>query len=193
MREREHVVAICGSRSDDSKTRRSLGRVLDAAAAAGARTELVDLREYDLPAFDPDDRDAGDAERLREVIRSADAVVLGTPMYHGSYSSTLKTALDYCRIEDVEGTTVGVLAVAGGGFPTPALEHLRAVCRALKAWTVPHQVVVPNSHEQFEDGEFRDEDLEACVAELGREVVRYADVESYPAEEARRTEAAACD
>lgn len=193
MREREHVIAICGSRSDDSRTRRALRRILEAAEAEGASTSLVDLREYDLPTFDADARDAGDAERLREQIRSADAVVLGTPMYHGSYSSTLKTALDYCRIEDVEGTTVGLLAVAGGGFPTPALEHLRAVSRALKAWTVPHQVVVPNSYEQFEDGAFRDEDLEARVADLGREVVRYAGVERYPRTESDRPEVTVCD
>jgi len=28
-------------------------------------------------------------------------------MYHGSYSSTLKTALDYCGFEEFEDKTVG--------------------------------------------------------------------------------------
>lgn len=188
-----YILAICGSRADDSNTRKSLRRVLEAAEAEGARTELVDLREYDLPTFDADERDAGDAERLRKRIRRADGVVLGTPMYHGSYSSTLKTALDYCRIEDFEGTTVGLLAVAGGGFPTTALNHLRAVCRALKAWTIPHQVVVPNAHARFEAGRFSDDDLEKRVAELGREVFRYAGVEEYPSAERGQIEATAGD
>jgi len=38
------------------------GHALDAAADAGAETELIDLREWDLPLFDPDHRDRGDAE-----------------------------------------------------------------------------------------------------------------------------------
>lgn len=192
MTDRPTVVAVSGSQADDSKTRLALQRALRAAEEAGAETELIDIRAMDLPTFDPDDRDAGDAPQLREAVSAADALLLGTPMYHGSYSSTLKTALDYCRIEDVEGTTVGLLAVAGGGFPLPALEHLHSVCRALKAWTIPHQVVIPNSHSQFEDGQFRDEDLEERVAELGERVVEYAGVKHY-AELEEKAEMVAAD
>lgn len=179
MSDRPTIVAISGSQADDSKTRLALQRALKAAEEAEAETELIDIRTMDLPTFDSDDPVAGDAPQIREAVRAADALLLGTPMYHGSYSSTLKTALDYCRIEDVEGTTVGLLAVAGGGFPLPALEHLRSVCRALKAWTIPHQVVIPNSHSQFENGQFRNDDLEERVAELGANVVEYADVQQY--------------
>ena len=35
-----------------------------------------------------------------EVSPAAVAVVLGTPMYHGSYASALKTALDYCGFDE---------------------------------------------------------------------------------------------
>ncbi len=117
----DHVLGLCGSLSDDSGTRIAVERALDAAEATGATTELLDLREWELPLFDPDADDAGDGPELAARVRAADGIVVGTPMYHGSYSSPLKTALDYCSIEDVEGTTVGLLAVAGGGFPTPAL------------------------------------------------------------------------
>lgn len=179
MSDRPTIVAIAGSQADDSKTRMAVQRALQAADAAGAETRLLDLRTMDLPTFDSDERDAGDAAQLRDAVRSADALLLGTPMYHGSYSSTLKTALDYCRIEDVEGTTVGLLAVAGGGFPLPALEHLRSVSRALEAWPIPHQVVIPNSHSQFENGQFRDEALEERVAGLGEKLVAYAGVQRH--------------
>ncbi len=79
-----HVAALCGSLRAESHTRTALEAVLDAAAGAGATTELLDLREYELPIFDADrDReDAGDAERLAERVRAADTIILGSPMYH---------------------------------------------------------------------------------------------------------------
>ena len=179
MTEREHVVALCGSQRDGSYTRQALDRVLTAAEERGATTDLVDLASLDLPVFDPDRTDAGDADALRERVRAADAVVLGTPMYHGSYASPLKTAIDYCGFDEFEGTTVGLLVDTGGGFPTPALEHLRSVARALDAWVLPHRVAIPNSHSAFEGGQLVDESLIDRVETLGRDLVDYAGVESY--------------
>jgi len=111
-----HVAGVCGSLRDASYTRIALDHALTAAADRGASTALVDLREYDLPVFDANHRDAGDAERLQETIQRADSVLLGSPMYHGSYSSALKNALDYCGFDEFENTTVGLLAVSGGAF-----------------------------------------------------------------------------
>jgi NAD(P)H-dependent FMN reductase len=174
------VVALCGSQRDGSYTRLALERALDAAERRGATTDLVDVGALDLPVFDPDRADAGDAPELRRRVRAADAVLLGTPMYHGSYSSTLKTALDYCGFDEFEETTVGLLVVSGGGFPTPALEHLRSVARALDAWVLPHQVAIPDSHAAFEDGRLTGEGLRERVETLGTDLVDYAGVESYP-------------
>jgi NAD(P)H-dependent FMN reductase len=180
MTENAHVVGLVGSLADDSTTRIAVDRALDAATAAGATTELLDLREWDLPVFDADAPDAGDAPELRRRLRAADAVLLGTPMYHGSYASPLKTALDYSGFDEFADTTVGLLAVAGGGFPLPALEHLRETMRALDAWTLPTQVAVPNSHAATADGRLADEDIEERVAELGHALVTYANVAAYP-------------
>lgn len=175
-----HVVGIVGSCRDHSYTRLSTERALDGATAAGGTTELLDLRAYDLPVFDADHDDAGDAPQLRATVRAADAILLGTPMYHGSYASTLKTAIDYCGFDEFEDKTVGLLAVAGGGFPVTALEHLRSVCRALNAWVLPHQVAVPNASRQFEDGAVTDESLERRIDTLGRRAVQYADISPDP-------------
>ncbi|WP_267640208.1 NADPH-dependent FMN reductase [Haloarchaeobius amylolyticus] len=176
-----HVIAICGSLRDGSYTRKALRYVLDSAEDRGASTELVDLREYDLPVYDADADDVGDAERLAATVRDADAVVLGTPMYHGSYSSPLKTALDYCGFDEFEDKTVGLLAVAGGSFPVTALEHLRSVCRALNAWVIPHQAVIPSAHSAFAEDELLDEGLERRVRTLGERAVQYANIEPDPA------------
>jgi NAD(P)H-dependent FMN reductase len=175
-----HVVALCGSLREGSYTRTALEVALDAAADAGASTELVDLRELDLPVFDADADDAGDAPALRDAVGRADAILLGTPMYHGSYSSPLKTALDYCGFDEFENKTVGLLAVAGGGFPVTALEHLRSVCRALDAWVIPHQAAVPKAWDAIDDGAITDDGLEARVRTLGERAVQYANIEPDP-------------
>jgi NAD(P)H-dependent FMN reductase len=180
MSEPPQVVGIAGSLRETSYTRMGIERALDGARRAGGGAELLDLRGYDLPTYDADRGSAGDAEAFTARVREADAVLLGTPMYHGSYSSTLKTALDYCGFEEFEDKTVGLLAVAGGGFPVTALEHLRSVCRALNAWTIPHQVAVPRAHTQFEDGAVVEESLDERVLTLGRRAVQYADIEPDP-------------
>lgn len=176
-----HVLALNGSLRDASYTRIALERALE-AASGGATTELLDLRSIDLPLFDPDvDReDAGDAADMAARIRSADSILLGSPMYHGSYSSPLKTALDYCGFDEFEHKTVGLLAVAGGSFPVTTLEHMRSVCRSLNAWVIPHQAAIPAANSAFEDGSFVDDRLEERVASLGRQAVQYATIEPDP-------------
>ncbi|MFB6090280.1 MAG: NADPH-dependent FMN reductase [Halobellus sp.] len=177
-----HVVAVCGSLREASRTRRALAHALGGVRAAGGSGELLDLREFELPMYDPDREDQADGPELRSRIRAADAIILGTPMYHGSYSNVAKNALDYCGFEEFEGKTVGLLAVAGGSFPVTALEHLRSVCRALDAWVLPHQAAVPRASGAIDDdGTFTDEGLAERVRVLGRRVVQYADIEADPA------------
>ena len=175
------VAAVVGSLREESHTRTGCRRTLSAAESyEGVETDLLDLRELDLPVFDADDREAGDAAELTRRVRAADSVLLGSPVYHGSYSSVLKNALDYCGFDEFEETTVGLLCVAGGAFPTTTLDHLRSVARALNAWVVPHQVAVPRSRNAFADGDPVEEDLEERIDTLGRRLVEYATIEPDP-------------
>ena len=174
------VVAICGSLRDESYTRLALQHALAAASEAGAETELIDLREWELPLFDPDHRDRGDAAKLKQVVGDADAVLLGTPVYHGMISSALKSAFDYLDKDEFEGTTVGLLATAGGGSYGPTLEHLRTGVRTVHGWTLPHQVGIRGASKEFENGDFVDPELAARVTKLGRMAVAYARIEPQP-------------
>lgn len=178
-----HVVAIPGSLREASKTRTCVQVAQDAAEQAGASTDLLDLRELSLPLFDADHPDAGDAPELRRRIRQADVAILGTPVYHHSYSSPTKTVLDYCGFEEFEDTLVGVLAVSGGGVggsATEALSHLRGSVLGLRAWLYPRQVVVPNASANVLGGEITDPDLADRVAEFGANLVQAAGADDSP-------------
>jgi len=174
------VVALCGSLRDESRTRIALNEALDAAREAGAQTELVDLREYELPGLKATS-EVPDAETLQLTVDRADSVLLGTPNYHGSYSGVLKNALDYCGRDEFEGTTVGLLEVAAGDFPGAALLHLRQVSRTLRAWTLPTEVAIPDSHSTISHEGIKDQNLAERTRRLGREAVDYAGVATYPA------------
>jgi NAD(P)H-dependent FMN reductase len=180
MTDRPHIVALAGSLRDASYTRLALDIALAEAEEMGASTDCIDLRDLDLSVFDADARDAGDALALKERVQVADSVLLGTPSYHGSYSSVLKTALDYCGFDEFENTTVGLLSVSGGKFPITPLDHLRSVARALNAWVIPHQAAVPRISDKFESGELVDESSVERVATLGRRAVEYATIEPDP-------------
>lgn len=167
------IVGICGSLREKSTTRVALAHTLAAAEAAGTETDLLDLREYDLPLYDGDEKDAGDAPELRTRVREADGIVLATPIYHGSVSSALKTALDYCGFDEFENKPVGLLVVAGGRFPTPAALHMQTICTWLRAHPLPHQVSIPGVSGKIENAELVDDRYRDRCETLGEEVVRY--------------------
>ena len=176
-----YVVALVGSLREESYTRRATTRALDGVEAAGGTAELLDLRDYELPPLNTDRTDQGDSQQVVEAVGNADAIILASPMYHGSYSGVLKNALDYCGFDEFEDKTVGLLAVSGGSFPITTLEHLRSVCRALNSWVLPHQAAIPNVQSAFDSDGFVDEGTENRVDALGRRVVQYADIEPEPA------------
>ena len=175
--DRPHVVAISGSRRQGSYTHRALQEALSGVEEAGGTAELLDLAAVDLPPLNPDIDDVSGGEAVARRIREADAIILGTPMYHGSYSGVLKNALDYCGFDEFENKTVGLLAVSGGPFPLIALDHLRSVCRALNAWVLPYQAAVPRAHAAFDADSFTDDALRERVRTLGERVVEYARIE----------------
>lgn len=178
------VLAVSGSLRSESYTRTALRYVLRAADEAGAQTHLLDLQEYDLPLYDPDIDGQGDGSEVKRLIREADAIALGTPVYHGSYSGVLKNFHDYCGFDEYEDTTVGLLATAGGGSYGSTLDHLRITVRGVHGWVLPHQVGIRNASGKLEadpdaiDGRaFVDGSLQNRVEKLGRMLTEYAFIE----------------
>jgi NAD(P)H-dependent FMN reductase len=99
---------------------------------------------------------------------------MGTPVYHGMVSSTIKNAFDYLGKDEFEHTVVGLLVTAGGGSYAQTLGHLRTGVRTVHGWVLPHEVGIRNASDAFDEhGAFVDETLGERVAVLGRMAATY--------------------
>jgi len=171
------VVGVSGSRRDGSYTLAGVRRALAAAEAAGAETDLIDLGSVDLPLYHPDrdTADSGEAAALLERVRRADAVIVGSPVYHGSYSSTFRNFHDYCGFDEYEDTAVGILVVAGGGTIASTMDHMRITLRGVHADVIPGQVGVRNASDKFDaDGQVTDPDIADRIDGVAEDVVAAA-------------------
>ena len=82
-----NVVTIVGNRQRVSYTAHAVQIVNSTLARAGVAVEV--LHGADLNLAFPGDPVTSDAKRLEETVAEADAVILATPEYHGTYSAFL--------------------------------------------------------------------------------------------------------
>jgi NAD(P)H-dependent FMN reductase len=173
------VVAVCGSLRPASTTRLALKVALRGAESIAAETRLLDLGPYELPFCRGKEQEVHypeNVQRFRADVAWGDAIILGTPEYHGSYSGVLKNALDLLGFEEFEGKMVGLVGVSGGRLgASDAMNTLRSVGRVLHAWVVPTQASVPAAYEAFDDrGEPKDPLVAERLMAVGAEVARFA-------------------
>jgi NAD(P)H-dependent FMN reductase len=172
------IAGIAGSLRPESYTRRAVECALAGAAEAGAETRLLNLLDYELIFRDGKDesRYPQGVFRLREDVKSADGLILGTPEYHGSVSGVIKNALDLMGFEEFEGKMIGLVGISGGRMGAhEALTTLRTVGRALHAWVIPEQASVPEAWKIFNaDGSISDPKHEERLKDVGRQLARFA-------------------
>jgi FMN reductase len=177
------LLGIEGSPSAGSSSASALRVALEGAAAAGAHVETVEVAALELPFFSPEAvRSAPEPARaLADSVHSADALVLSSPLYHGSISGGFKNALDWLELlahrdpPYLTGKVVGLIAPAGGTHGLQAINTLAFVVRSLRGWGVPLVVPAARSWRAFERrGGVRDEAVAGSLRALGAEVVRAA-------------------
>jgi FMN reductase len=177
------IVGLGGSLARISKSRAALRKALEGAEAAGAETELLDLRELSLPMYNPDDDEPGEAAtRLIESCYAADGLLWSSPLYQGTISGALKNALDWLHpLGDrdppyLHDKVIGLISAAGGVHGLQSINTMEFAVRALRGWAVPYVVPVPSAARVFDpDGRILDEGVEVQLKRLGGEVVRVAE------------------
>jgi FMN reductase len=176
------IVGLGGSLARVSRSRAALQVALDGAASAGVRTQLLDLRELDLPMFGPEDEATPAVGELIGTCHAADGMLWSSPLYQGTISGALKNALDWLRLlEDREppflhDKVVGLISAAGGTQGLQAINTMEFATRALRAWAVPYVVPVASAARVFDEaGTIQDRSVESQLRMLGSEVVRVAE------------------
>jgi FMN reductase len=180
MERKLKVVGLGGSLASHSTSLAALRIALDGAAAAGAETELLDVRALALPLYSPEERDVPDSARLlADKIHAADALIWSTPMYHGTVSGSFKNALDWLQLLNhrtppfLTDKVIGLLSTAGGVQGLQAINTMEYVVRALRGLPVPLVVAVSQAWKAFDErGNALNPELERHLRGLGSEVVR---------------------
>lgn len=134
-----NVLLVVGSLHENSITRVVINHLADNLSADGCEVNTLDFIEDPLPLFNPDtvwDQDYYSI--LKQKIVSADVIVLGTPDYHGSISSTLKNFLDHFWKEFTGKLFATVVASHEKGLTVH--DQLRTVARQCYAWVMPYGV-----------------------------------------------------
>lgn len=167
------IVGLGGTLRANSSTERALRRCLAAVERQGGRTRLFAAEELDLPMYAPHELERTPrALELVKALRDADAVVVGSPGYHGAVSGLVKNALDY--IEDLredprvylDNTPWGCISCAyGWQAAVGTLTQLRSIGHALRAWPTPLGVAINSADAVWApSGELADTEQGRAVA-----------------------------
>src|ERR1700742_2608280 len=153
------VVGLGGTLRANSSTERALRFCLGSVERQGGRTRFFAGRDLDLPMYAPHELErTPKALELVNTLREADAVVVGSPGYHGAVSGLVKNALDY--IEDLredprvylDNTPWGCISCAfGWQAAVGTLGQLRSIGHALRAWPTPLGVAINSADQIWDD------------------------------------------
>ncbi|MBM7044699.1 MULTISPECIES: NAD(P)H-dependent oxidoreductase [Rhizobium] len=145
------VIGFCGNTQRPSKTRALVESVSSHLQLHyGIEVEIFDLAGLRLDAFQPGSL-TGDAKKLVTAIEGADGLVVGSPVYKGSYSGLFKHVFDLVHPGALINRPVLLTASGGGARHCLVLEHqLRPLLGFFEACTVPTAIYA--SENDFTDG-----------------------------------------
>jgi len=152
------IVAFSGSPRRPSKTR----SLVEAVAA-----EVTSRRQVRLDVYDLSDTSPGlgaalqrhdltlPGARIIDAIEQADALIVGTPVYKGTYTGLFKHVFDLVGPRALVGKPVLLTATGGGPRHALVVEHaLRPLFGFFEALTVPTAVYASDA--DFTDGQLTD-------------------------------------
>ena len=168
------VLGIAGSLTKGGSTRTIIDCALDAARSENpdVKTDVIDLRDVTLSFCDgrPLAEYTDDTARVVGRIQTADAYVIGTPIYRGSYTGALKNLLDHVPVEGMMGKVAGLIATGATDHHYLSIDQeLRPVLMWFNMHLVPGSVYVRG--DQLQGGTVVDEQVRDHLQQLGKAVV----------------------
>lgn len=165
------VVAFSASANRPSRTR----HLVEAVAQALSDRRRIDLTIFDLvdagPGLGATRRDdlSPPARHVIERIEDADALIVGSPVYQGSYSGLFKHVFDFTDPARLAGKPVALTATGGGLRHSLVVEHaLRPLFGFFAALAAPTAIYA--APDDFEDGAIVDAVVAARIDAAAREL-----------------------
>lgn len=175
-----NILGVAGSMRQESYSTLGLKMVLEEAKKYGSESYLLDLRDRNLPLYDPGAPSSNDSsfnnsnnvlEKIITALKWADALVLASPDYHGSMSGTLKNFLDYFW-EDFAGKTFGYMIASHEKGLTVA-DQMRTAVRQCYGWSMPYNISINGEKDFDSEGNLVNSALVKRIKMLARDLVTY--------------------
>jgi FMN reductase len=175
------ITGFGGSVASPSTSLAALRIAINAAREAGAEIDIFDVREMNLPMYDPAAAIPEEVQRFADSVHRCDGMIWSSPMYHGTISGAFKNALDWLHVLGkskppyLTDKVIGLIATAGGTQGLQAVNTMEFIVRALRGWAVPLVIPIAKAWEVF-DAEGHTNDNAVCkqLIALGHEVTRAA-------------------
>ncbi|HVL47377.1 MAG TPA: NAD(P)H-dependent oxidoreductase [Candidatus Thermoplasmatota archaeon] len=148
------LVFIAGSPRRKSRTRVLVERARDHARNEHpeCETDLLDLAATTPEPFKDWETEYSDATRnVVERVLASDAMVVGSPVFNGSYSSAVKNLFEHIDYKELEGMVAGFIVVGGGDQSFLQVRaHLAQLMAYYRVPVVPRAVFA--TEEQVDEG-----------------------------------------
>ncbi len=126
----------------------------------------IELKNFSLPIPGIKIKN-DDSQKLRDLLKLADAYIIGTPEYNGSYTALIKLMIENMGYPTAfKGKPIGLLGVATGSLgAVKSLEHLRSVCSHIGGMVLPRVVSIAQIDKYFDaEGNCFDTKIESEIA-----------------------------
>lgn len=147
------IVGFSGNLSRPSSTRRFVESVAESLAKqAGLQHAVFDIEDLGTSlAAARSVADLDPAAKVIQTIIEAEALVIGSPTYKGSYTGLFKHVFDLLDPADLRGKPVILTATGGGDRHSLVVEHqLRPLFAFFEAFVLPTAIYA--SSRDFTDG-----------------------------------------
>jgi azobenzene reductase len=164
------ILAVGSSMRENSYSTLAAKLVLQLSKNYGTETKLLDLRQTELPIYNPEDSSDSNTQ-VQRLIKWADAFILASPDYHGSMSGVMKNFLDHFWAE-FAGKLFGFICASHEKGLT-VMDQMRTAVRQCYRWSLPYGISI-NGEEDFNDSaEITNVLLNKRLRMFARDVVVY--------------------
>ena len=176
------ILAFAGSFREKSYNKRVLAIAADGARARGSQVDVVDLRDYYMPVFCPDEIEQNvfhpAALKFQELLNQYQGLLIATPEYNASVPGGMKNIFDWTSRkserfglnEVFRGKFAAMITASPGSFGgIRCLAHLRQILSIMGVTVLPSEIAVTFVADKFEGDSYaiNDEKTKSLLEGLG--------------------------